>query len=436
MRAVIVGGGIAGLTAALRLARAGHAVTVLEREEALGGLARSFPIGDGFLDRYYHFICRADRELFDLLRELGIRDRLRWVNSRMGQFHQGVLYPFGEPWDLLTFTPFTPLERLRFGVGIMGVKTRGRDGWKALADVPAATWLLERFGRRAYEVVYEPLLRLKFGRHADRISAAWVWSRFHRVGKSRTLLAQRELLGYLEGGMRSLVDALAGRIAAAGGEIRPGTPALKIVTERGAVAGVSPAAGDLRADTVISTIPPPTLLRLLAPTDDAYFANLRTIDSIGVLCVLLVLDRPFSPFFWTNVSDPGMPLAGIIEFTRLDSGALPGGGHVLYLPAYIPADDPRFCAPDSAVLAEALGWLKRINPAFEEGWVRSRFVFRDDYAQPICGVGFASHVPSLTSSVRGLIVTDSSQLHPEDRTVANSIGLGIRAAALAGSGGD
>lgn len=42
----------------------------------------------------------------------------------------------------------------------------------------------------------------------------------------------------------------------------------------------------------------------------------------------------------------------------------------------------------------------------------------------------------MKSTVRGLIVTDSSQLHPEDRTVANSVGLGTRAAALAVAAGE
>lgn len=429
----MIGGGIAGLVAALRLAESGHAVTVLEREEELGGLARSFACGSGFADRYYHFVCRADRELFDLLRELGLSGRLRWANSRMGQFHGGRTHPFGEPWDLLTFAPFSLPERLRFGLGIMAVKARPRDGWRALADIPASTWLLERFGRRAYEVVYEPLIRLKFGAHADRLSAAWVWSRFHRVGKSRTFLTQRESLGYLEGGMRALVSRLAERIVAAGGTLLTSTAALGIETggPGAAVTGVSTPTGTLGAEVVVSTVPPAVLLQLLPPRRDAYFDVLRSIKHIGVLCVTLVLERSFSPFFWTNISDPDVPLAGVIEFTRLNPGCLPDGGHLLYLPCYLPADAPRFRATDEEVVRDALGWLRKVNPAFEAGWIRDRFVFRDAYAQPICEVGFAARIPPLQSTVGGLIVTDSSQLHPEDRTVANSIGLGTRAAVQA-----
>ena len=85
---------------------------------------------------------------------------------------------------------------------------------------------------------------------------------------------------------------------------------------------------------------------------------------------------------------------------------------------------------DEKVLEEYTGYLKRINPAFSQDWIREYNVSRDEYAQPVCEVGFSKHKPGIETPVRGLYLTDSCQLYPDDWTVSNSIGLGRRVALL------
>ncbi|MEX2117655.1 MAG: amine oxidase, partial [Bacteroidota bacterium] len=80
------------------------------------------------------------------------------------------------------------------------------------------------------------------------------------------------------------------------------------------------------------------------------------------------------------------------------------------------------------IIAEYLGYLKKINPSFSGDQVKEAFVFRDKYAQPICEVGFSKDIPEIRTPLRGLYLTDSSQLHPDDRTINNSLGLGEKAA--------
>lgn len=430
MHVVIVGGGIAGLSAGYRLSQGGHRVTVFEREPELGGLARSFRLGDHYLERYYHFICLNDDPLLELVDELGLSARLHWVNTGMGQYFEDVLYPFGEPWDLLTFAPFNLWEKLRFGWNIMAVKRQPRDGWRELEHVTAPDWLVNTFGRRAFEVVHKPLIELKFGEYAHRLSAAWIWARFHRIGKSRTRWTQREKLGYLEGGMHTLVSRLAREIEARQGTIYTGAAVEKIVVEDGAVRGVTYNSRYVPADAVISTVPSVVLLTLLDHPRDAYFDVLSQINYIGVMCALLRLKRSFSRYFWTNINDPRIPLAGVIEYTNLNPLSEWGGGHIVYLPLYLPAASARYRVDDAQLLEEYVRYLRIVRPDFSADWIEDWFVFRDEYAQPICEVGFTRYIPPITSSLRGLFVTDSSQLHPEDRTVANSIDLGRRAATL------
>ena len=84
MRIVVVGAGAMGLAAAYHAAKAGHAVTVVEAGTEAGGMAAHFDFGGLSLERYYHFVCRTDQPTFDLMKELGIGDRMVWRPTTMG----------------------------------------------------------------------------------------------------------------------------------------------------------------------------------------------------------------------------------------------------------------------------------------------------------------------------------------------------------------
>jgi len=104
MKVGIIGGGIAGLVAGYQLSKAGAQVTILERAERMGGLAGSLEAIPGWeIEKYYHFICKPDRAYFEMMRELGIRSRLRWVVTEMGVFYDGALHGIGDPLALLRF---------------------------------------------------------------------------------------------------------------------------------------------------------------------------------------------------------------------------------------------------------------------------------------------------------------------------------------------
>ena len=72
----IIGGGIAGLTAAYRFAKAGHQVTLWERAPRLGGQAAAFEVTGNHLEYFYHHLFQSDREIVALIEELGIGDHL------------------------------------------------------------------------------------------------------------------------------------------------------------------------------------------------------------------------------------------------------------------------------------------------------------------------------------------------------------------------
>jgi protoporphyrinogen oxidase len=205
----VVGGGLTGLTAAYHLSRRGHRVLLFEREPYLGGQASTFVVEGTPLERYYHHIFTGDAEMIGLLEELGLSDSMEWLTSKVGIFYQGEIYDFVTPFDLLRFKPLGFWQRLRAGLVTLYLQRFGN--WRELEDFTAQEWIRRYAGERAYEVIFQPLLRAKFGEYSDRVTMSWLYSKFKdRVG-SRSKGLARELLGYMKGSFQPFIDALADR---------------------------------------------------------------------------------------------------------------------------------------------------------------------------------------------------------------------------------
>jgi protoporphyrinogen oxidase len=424
MTALVIGGGPAGLKAAHTLAKAGVKTTLLETAPVLGGLASSFDVQGVRIERYYHFICKGDDHLFSTLAELGLSDRLHWRQSRMAYFVDGTLYPFLTPFELLAFRPLSFRDRVRAGIS---VKRAQRMKEADLAPEKAVAWLRKLFGDDAYRVIWEPLLRFKFAGHAESISAAWIWARMVRLSRSRTS-PFREDLGYLEGGSPVVLDGLARAYEALGGIFKIGAQVEEILVDGGKARGARVGGQTIPADVVISTITPPRLRAIAPGLGAAYLDRLARVPTIGIFCLFLRLSRSVTPFFWVNTNDPRVPFAGMIEYTNLNPVEELGGDKILYIPQYLPADDPRYNLPDEEVIRSFTDALALINPAFDRKWVRFAQVFRDRYAQPICLTDYRESTPTIDTPIPNLFVTDSCQLHPHDRTISGSFGLGLEAA--------
>jgi protoporphyrinogen oxidase len=162
--------------------------------------------------------------------------------------------------------------------------------------------------------------------------------------------------------------------------------------------------------------------------DGPYVEGLRRIPTIGIFCLFLRLARPVTPFFWVNTNDPRVPFAGMIEYTNLNPLPELGGDTILYVPQYLSADDPRYAQSDEEVLRRYTDALALIHPAFDRGWVKFSAVFRDRFAQPICLTDYRTTTPPVQTPIPNLFLTDSCQLHPHDRTISGSFGLGLEAA--------
>ncbi len=426
---VVIGGGLAGLAAAYDLSRKGFRVTLVEEQDDFGGLASSISMEGQSVERFYHFICRGDDDLIDLVHELGLGDKLHWRQTSTAFFSHQRVYRFGTPFDLLRFDCIPWLQRLRFGVHILS--SRFRSQWKWLDQIPAKPWLIENIGLEAYTEIWHPLLKVKFGDYYEKISAAWIWHRIWRVAKSRKNLFSHETFGYLENGSSTLYDRLVRDLNIKDNvRLLASTRVERIVVKDGRVTAVCTPSEQIPCDAAISTVAPQILTRLLPSASGDYFDNLRAIKSIGVVCLLFNLKSAFSPYYWMNVNDTRIKFNGIIEMTNLNRHLAGKGLHLLYIPYYLPTTEPRYQESDQFFYDEYVQSLQILNPSFTDSSIKEWHVFRDPYAQAVCTTNFTELIPQVRSPIRGLYVTDSSQFYPEDRTLSAAIRQGRKAAQI------
>ncbi len=417
-KVIVVGAGIMGLAAAYQVLQDGHQVEVLEAADVPGGMASHFDLGGYSTEKFYHFICKTDKPTFELLRELGIEQKLHWVPTSMGFYSNGKLNQWGDPISLLKMPAMTLWQKFRYAIFAF-VSVR-KNSWPAIETQTAHEWITRWCGEDLYNRFWRSLFRYKFYEYAENISALWIWTRIRRIGRSRKSLLQEEL-GYLDGGSEALVKALTSAVEMQGGVIRLSSPSQTILTKDGRVVGVRTPEGDVYADDVISTAPTPYVSAMVPDLPEDWKQKYDAIKNIGVICVVFKLARSVSPHFWVNIADARFGIPGVIEFSNLRPA---GESHIVYVPYYMPTTNEKFQWADEDLVTEAFACLQMLNPALSFKDLETTKVARLRYGQPICEPGFAAKIPPVQTPIQGLQIADTCFYYPEDRGVAESIRLG------------
>ena len=184
-----------------------------------------------------------------------------------------------------------------------------------------------------------------------------------------------------------------------------------------------------RYDAVISTVPNDIFLALADDDVKAglgadYIGKLEGIEYHTALCLLMEIDRQFSPFYWTNVADPELPFVGVIEHTNFIEPERYDGRRFLYVANYLEPGDPLLALDHDALVDAYVPGLRKINPAFDRSWVKNRWSFKEPGGQPIVTVGYHKGIPPLDTGVPGLVLANTTQIYPEDRGTNYSVRLG------------
>ncbi|WP_397456262.1 NAD(P)/FAD-dependent oxidoreductase [Pseudomonas lurida] len=416
-RIAVLGAGPMGLATAYQLAKDGHTPVLFEADDRVGGMTACFDFGGLDIERYYHFHCISDHAFLAMLDELGIGGKMRWVETKMGYWYQNRLQPWGNPIALLKFRGLGLIAKIRYGLhAFMCTK---RNDWTPLDKVEASGWIRRWVGEEAWEVLWRRLFDYKFYNYASGLSAAWIWSRIRRIGRSRYSLF-REKLGYLEGGSTTLLQAMKVEIEALGGEVHLGAKVDCVHISDGQVTSVEIAGVQHAFDKVISTIPLPYVPQIMPGLPIEIQEKFRALKNIAVVCVIAKLRKALTENFWLNTNDPEMDIPGLVEYSNLR----PLDQHIIYVPFYMPGEHEKFSDPDEVFIEKVRQYLQKINPALTADDFIDIRASRYRHAQPICDPGYLEHLPPAALPIRGLWVADTSYYYPEDRGISESIGYG------------
>jgi len=293
--AVVVGGGIAGLACALRLAEAGVRVTVLETRRKLGGRATSFtdPRTGEVLDNCQHVLMGCCTNLLDFYERLGVQDAIEWHADifwanpphapdvmRPGRFPAPAHFTASfARMRMLSLAEKRAVARAMWRMLRMGAT--GRAKWESrtfgefLAECAQPASVIERF--------WSPVVVSACNLDVGEASAASAMQVFQEGFLAN---AQAPLMGLSRVPLVRLYDPAEAAIRAAGGEVRMGVSAMSIAFDGTRATGVVTDEGVFEADAVISAVPADRLAKLVSATMVARDARLGHLEEIGYSPIL------------------------------------------------------------------------------------------------------------------------------------------------------
>lgn len=419
----IVGGGFTGLSAAYELAKKGIKVTVLESELEVGGLAAAFDVEGEKLDRFYHHWFTNDLEVMGLIEELGLKDKVDINPTNTGVYYANSFFKLSTPWDLLNFKPLSFIDRIR--LGLLTLRARRVKDWKPLESKTAHEWLKELGGESVYRVVWQPLLKGKFGPYAEDVSAVWFWNKLKLRGGSRGKGGE-ERLAYFKGGFVALADALAKKVRDLGGVVLLDSPVrvAKRVDDKWLLETSS---GSVLSDRVIFTTSLPLIAKMIQDwASPSYLESLNRIQYIGNVCLVLELYHSLSKTYWLNVNDPSFPFVGVIEHTNFERPETYGGRHIVYLSKYLPHTDNLYSMTADQFLEYAIPYLQKMFPSFKRSWVHKHHLWKARWSQPVVEKHYGRLIPDEDTPFEGAHICSMAQIYPEDRGTNYAIREGRR----------
>ena len=254
LKAVVVGGGLAGLAAAYELSQRGVQVTLLERSPQLGGKIASWPIQVGdehfMMEHGFHGFFPQYYNLFGLVEELDIRRNFKSLDYYSvvykDRYQPEVFRPSHSafPWNVIDLAVNSP-NRLKWGINLVKLKHlevfreitgfRAPQSFNRLDQMSVAEWVQEDFPQGLYDLYFLPFAKSSLNA-PDMMSAGELMQffQFYFFGNPEGLAfnGTRQDMG------RTLVDPIGDRVTAKGGEILTETQVERVEWKDGRVTAV------------------------------------------------------------------------------------------------------------------------------------------------------------------------------------------------------
>jgi protoporphyrinogen oxidase len=408
-RWAIVGGGLLGMTLALRLAEQGKVVTLYESATSLGGLASAWRLGDVVWDRHYHVTLLSDMRLRSLLEQLGLEKDMQWVETRTGFYTDGQLYSMSNTLEFLRFPPLGLFDKLRLGATIF-YASKIKD-WKRLERTTVADWLRRWSGARTFERMWLPLLRAKLGENYRQASAAFIWATIARMYAARRTGLKKEMFGYLPGGYARMLERFAEHLVEKGVHIKLGCNVKRVESELEDRISVECEDGATENfNQVVITAPGAIAARMCVGLAEEEKRKLEGIQYQGIICASLLLKEPLANFYVTNITDRDVPFTAVIEMSALVDRKHFDGNALVYLPKYVDPDDEAFALSDDELKEKFLSALEKMYPHFTRSDLVSFRVSRVRYVFPIPTLNYSERLPSMTTTLAGVHIVNSAHI--------------------------
>ncbi|MEO8398739.1 MAG: NAD(P)/FAD-dependent oxidoreductase, partial [Ignavibacteriaceae bacterium] len=356
----IIGGGMLGMTLAHRLSKENE-VHLFEAGKNVGGLASAWKLDNIIWDKFYHVILLSDSYLRKILEEIGLEKELNWVETRTGFYTDGKLYSMSNSLEFLKFPPLNLIDKLRLGFTIF-YASKVKD-WKKLEQIPVEKWLRKLSGNNTFEKIWLPLLRAKLGETYSKTSAAFIWATIQRMYAARKSGLKKEMFGYVSGGYARILEKFNEVLIKESVSIKTDHAAKKIESKSDGKVTIEFQNGVVEEfDEVIITVPSPIAKNICPQLSEYEKEKIDGIQYLGVICASVLLKKPISNFYVTNITDANVPFTGIIEMSALVDKKNFNSNSLVYLPKYLTPDDEWFKLSDVEIEQKFLSKILEMYP--------------------------------------------------------------------------
>ena len=404
----IIGAGMLGMTLALRLSQKGYKVTIYESAEKVGGLTSSWQMHGIVWDRFYHVILMSDLNTRKILKEIGLENDLRWVETKTGFYSDGKLYSMSNLIEFFKFPPINLIDKFRLGLTIFGASKI--KNWQRLENIPVADWLIKWSGKRVFEKIWLPLLKAKLGDNYKNTSAAFIWSTIQRMYAARKSGLKKEMFGYVTGGYEKINNRFAEHLAKIGVNIQYNSNVKSIKKTSTGKMEITIENSTECFDKVISTLSSKESVKIAVGLSPTEIQKHSDIKYLGVICPSILLKKSISPYYVTNITDSWPPFTGIIEMTALIDKDETKGNHLVYLPKYVNPDDELFDKNNEELRNIFLDALHKMYPNLSEDEIKFWGVSKARVVFALPTINYSKKVPGVTTSLGNYYIINSAQI--------------------------
>ena len=389
-RVLVIGGGFAGIAAAVRLRTRGAHVTLLDDRTALGGRARSDALDGWTIDVGAQLIATSYARTLAMLRGDARQDAamLRRMPGRDVFLRDGDAYPinFGSLRSLLAFGAIGAADKMRLGMHLVPLLAKHRGALRAAGDrIPAsidresaAGFMRRQVGADATAALVEPVAATFCAARGDEVSLAFYLTLGH-YGSEGEVLAPR-------GGWTALLEAATASIT-----VERGTRAEGIELDGGVVRAHAADGRSWEADALVIATDAHTAASLLdslaGPRLAEWLRGVRYRPSVTVAATVGAA-LPHDAFGILLHNDSRLPVSALAVHGVKQDGASPAGDLVLAWPTP-DAADRLVGKPAGEIASEVVPAIESLLPAAANRIGRVR-VYKHPLGVPLPAPGFAA----------------------------------------------